>query len=210
MSLKKTFIYFIGLIVLSACNSSTDNEKNNNVSNADSIVKIVVQKKYSYNFNYGDKPGVAGIYEVPEMLSLCILDSARLKDMPKKVERAYHVLQDELAFLKIDTFLVAGQIIYSNDTSNFKFECFQLLDKMPTVQPQQTKIVMLEAEKMLVYNYFGSYQQLPSAYLNMLNHLKTNQLKQAGPFREYYVTDPTSEPDSKKWLTVIMLPVREK
>lgn len=206
--LFQKILFFLAIATfLSSCNSSPDAKKNN-PSKEDSVVQLEIKKEYNYQFNYGTKPGLVGVFEVPEMLSLCIMDSARLQNMPGRVEEDYRFLEQDLKDLKISA-STSGQIVYRNDTSNFKFECFQLLKSMPSVQPKKSKVVVLEAEQMLVYNFYGKYINLPSAYFEILDYVKTNKIKQAGPFREYYVTNPLLEKDPGKWLTVIMLPVRK-
>lgn len=211
MKTKSLFVIVFALFVLAACSPANDlPEQGSTKKTVDSVVDIVIQDEYEYQFNYGNqKQGMAGIFDVPEMLSLCILDSAHLSKMSQKVELAYQLLQEDLLFVKAAIPSISGQIVYTSDSSNFKFECFQLLEKMPTVQPKKAKVVVLEAEKMLVFNHYGLYQNLPVAYLRMLDYLKKNKLQQAGAFREYYVTDPLQVKDTRKWLTVIMLPVRK-
>jgi effector-binding domain-containing protein len=66
---------------------------------------------------------------------------------------------------------------------------------------------VLEASDMLVYNFYGAYQDLYTAYDKVRETLKAQQLSQSGPAREFYVTDPSREKDPKNWLTRIMVPV---
>jgi effector-binding domain-containing protein len=191
------FLYvLIVIVLLASCSSPTMKEKEQD-SKLDSLSKIAVKKEYTYQLIYGSSPGIVGVKEIPEMLALCLMDSAKLKNMSGKVEEVYGFLQKDLADLSITSSSIPGQIIYNNDSLNFKFECFQLINKAPEQQPKKSNVVILEAEQMLVYNYYGLYQNLPKAYLEVLSYVKKNKLKQVGPFREYYVTDPTKEPDAK-------------
>lgn len=203
---KKVLYLLLAIGLLTSCSSPTMKE-NEQDAKQDSLSKEAAKRVYTYQLNYGSAPGIIGVREVPEMLALCLLDSAKLKDMSAKVEEVYGFLQKDLADLDSNYTSIAGQIVYNNDSLNFKFECFQLINRAPEQQPKYSNVVILEAEQMLVYNYFGLYQNLPKAYLEVISYVKQNKLKQVGPFREYYVTDPTKEPDAKKWLTVIMLPV---
>ncbi|MEI6022032.1 MAG: GyrI-like domain-containing protein [Bacteroidota bacterium] len=200
------FLVLSLICLVASCSQGSQKEER---PKADSSAVSKIDSVYHYQLIYGEQAGLVGIYKVPEMLSLCILDSAHLSKMPQKVEAAYHALQADLSALAVPHPTVSGQIVYTSDSSNFKFECFQLINTLPKSQPKYSKPVVLEAEQMLVFNHYGLYQYLPNTYMAMLNYLQSHNLKQVGAFREYYVNDPTKEKDSKKWLTVVMLPVRK-
>ncbi len=55
----------------------------------------------------------------------------------------------------------------------------------------------------LVCNYYGSYENLGSAHETIGKWLGKQGKKQLSPVMEEYVTDPSTEPDPKKWLTRI-------
>lgn len=52
-------------------------------------------------------------------------------------------------------------------------------------------------------DYYGPYDQIGNAHIAMDYYFYKNGLKQATPVIEEYVTDPTQEQDSSKWLTTI-------
>jgi effector-binding domain-containing protein len=159
---------------------------------------------------YREKEGFAGVMDVPEMLCLSKIDSADISEVAARVAQNYRLLQSELKRIGAVPDGPAGQINYNNDPHNFKFECFLLIREIPEQQPRNCSIVVLEASKMLIYNYYGPYQELHFAYNQMKDFCRTHNLVQSGPQREFYVTDPTVEPDGQKLLTRIMLPVEEK
>ncbi len=66
------------------------------------------------------------------------------------------------------------------------------------------ELISLEAEKALKIEYEGSYEALGNAYNAMNAYIKDNGLKQVNPVIEMYLTDPTQEPDTSKWLTNII------
>jgi effector-binding domain-containing protein len=101
-----------------------------------------------------------------------------------------------------------GAIYYNNDTANFIFECVVPIEKMPKVKPKNSQVVVLEEGKMLIYNYYGPYQDLFSAYDEIRAYCAKYNLEQVGPLREFYITDATAVPDPKDWLTRIMLPIK--
>jgi effector-binding domain-containing protein len=152
--------------------------------------------------------GLLGIYQVPEMLTISKLDSAALLDVAMKVAQTYSILGEEIESSGVETEGVPGQIMYNNDSANFKFECFCAIKKMPKTQLKQCKIVMLEASNMLLYNFYGPYQELYKSYDSLRKYISENNLKQVGQVRELYITDPTSEKNPGKLLTRVMVPVR--
>lgn len=152
--------------------------------------------------------GIAGFFNVPEMLTLSVIDSSTAAAAAEAVGRAYKLLEADLRHTRAFQNGAFGQITYTNDTANFKFECFALISQIPRTNPQHAQVVILEADHMLAYNYYGPYQMLYTAYDEIRKYIEVNQLVQTGPMREYYVTDPRIQPDEEKRRTLILLPVR--
>jgi effector-binding domain-containing protein len=159
---------------------------------------------------YPDRAGITGIFNVPSMLCISIIDSAAMKDVSAKLTRDYALLEEDVNSTGAEIDGPPGQISYNNDPSNFRFESLLLIKKIPAKQPAHGKIVVLEAGPMVIYNYYGPYQKLFTAYDEISSFCKKNKLKPAGPMREFYITDPSVEKDKSKWLTRIMVPVTEK
>lgn len=206
------YIVLFGVIVaLSSCGNSDDmafkekQKKDSLESKVDSLKNI--PKDIT---QFSDKQGVVGIFNVPEMLTISKVDSAPMKDISFKMAKAYSVLQEELNTLDVKIDGSYGCIYYNNNPDNFLFECIVPINKMPKKQPKNSKIVVLEADKMLIYNFYGPYQNLFASYDIIRKYLLKNRLKQIGPMREFYITDPTLEKDPLKWLTRIMVPVTEE
>ncbi|MDX2172649.1 MAG: GyrI-like domain-containing protein [Bacteroidota bacterium] len=197
-------------ILISSCGGPDDaafneNKKKDSVqSSVDSIKNI--PKDIT---QFSDKQGVVGIFNVPEMLTISKIDSAPMKDISFKMAKSYSVLQEQLNTLEVKIDGSYGCIYYNNNPNNFIFECIVPINKMPKKEPRNCKIVVLEADKMLIYNFYGPYQNLFASYDIIRKYLAKNKLKQVGPMREFYITDPTLEKDPLKWLTRIMVPVTE-
>lgn len=152
-------------------------------------------------------PGVVGVYRVPAALVFAYTDSASLPSVAKKVSEAYTLIGEELKSTGAVLLGALGQMMYNNDSANFKFTCLAPILQSPTRQPVKCQLMTLNTADMLVYNYYGPYQQLHIGYSEMRGYLKAQSLEQAGPLREFYLTNPTQESDSSKWLTRIMVPV---
>lgn len=156
---------------------------------------------------YPNEKGIAGVYDVPELLTLCRLDSAPVKDVSAKIKDGFAALDNDLKATGAEVNGPQGIIYYNNSPDNFKFECVLLIKRMPAKTPTQTKVVVLEADKMLLYNYYGAYENTFSAYGEIRKYCDDHNLKQSGPMREFYSADGQNETDVSKWLTRIMVPV---
>lgn len=156
---------------------------------------------------YNSKPGMLGIFNVPEMLVLSIIDSAALSKVADKMGRDFDLIQEDILYLEAEVNGPAGTINYNNKPENFKFETVVCIKKIPAKQPKRAKIVVLEAGPMIVFNFYGSQQNLFSAYDKIKRYCQENKLLASGPMREFYLSDPSTEKNPEKWLTRIMLPV---
>lgn len=206
--------YYFGLfccLILFSCNQpNIDNDKQEpkkkesvlqNFNQTNEIVKPLIADINS------EKKGIVGLFDVPEMLCLSIIDSTEQKYLSDKLGNNFAILEKELKEIKSEIDGAPGVLYYNNNPNNFKFECVLLIKKMPNSLPKKSKIIALEASKMLIYNYFGPYQNLSSAYDAIRLYLSNNKLFQSGPMREFYISDPMIEKNTNKWLTRIMVPV---
>lgn len=66
------------------------------------------------------------------------------------------------------------------------------------------------AGKLLVIDYYGPYNGTGEAHFAMDDYMKEHNLKSGIPVWEQYITDPTTEPDTMKWLTKVFYPVTKK
>lgn len=155
-----------------------------------------------------DAKGFVGIFYVPEMLTVTKVDSAPLRKAAETMAKNYELVEADIKLMGAKRFGSMGMISYNNDTSNFIFECVIPIDKMPSVKPKNSQVVVLEEGKMLIYNYYGPYQNLFMAYDEIRQYCAKYKLEQVGPLREFYITDASAVPDPNDWLTRIMLPIK--
>lgn len=213
-------IAFISLSIFSCGEEQNKDAKQNEpvkIDN-DSVSKVVETKiekdsalatTKTYQ-EFSDKPGNIGVFDVPEMLTLCKMDSSSFRNVNFVMAKNFSLLQAEAKTLKAKISGSAGYIAYNNDTSNFIFECVIPIAEIPKTQPKKCKVVILEASNMVIYNYYGNYNLLYRAYANIRSYIDNSKLTQSGPMREFYITDAGTEPNPEKWLTRIMVPVSKK
>ena len=190
--LKTLFSSAILLIVAFSCTSEEVPE----VKKEEPVVEQKITDSTSFKndvYNYSQAPEAVGVYDVPEMLVLSILDSATSKDVSSVMMKNYALLEEELNAIGAEMNGPIGMITYNNDVKNFMFETVLCIRRIPASQPKRCKIVVLEASKMLIYNFYGSYQNLFGAYDKIKRYCEKNDLLQSGPMREFYLTDPEKE-----------------
>lgn len=206
--MKRAFLYVL-VTLLFSCREEVKQGIQQPLKQGSKNKEVVVQEFANELRTLPKKPGYVGIYRIPEMLSLSIMDSGYVSQIPAKVQLRYNQLEEDIKGTGAQKNGPFGQISYNNDTTNFKFECFVLIRQIPEGQPAYSKVVILEAERMAVYNYYGPYQLLYAAYGELAEYLRKENLTQAGPMREYYFSNPLLEPDWTKLRTILMVPVRD-
>jgi len=196
--MKKLFPFCaLGLFLFSCGGDSTEKEK--------VVIKDSVKQITSSNT---DAVGIVGIQDVPEQLCLVVKDSAVLEEIPLKMGKAYATIEEDAKALNVEMSGSPGVLFYNNDPKNFVFECVIPISRMPASKPKKSNIVVLEATKALVCNYYGSYDKIYQAYESLKQYISKEKLTQIAPAREFYITDPQTEPDSSKWLSKIYVPVK--
>jgi effector-binding domain-containing protein len=66
-----------------------------------------------------------------------------------------------------------------------------------------TKIIEFPTRQAYKVNYYGPYEGLAGAHMALTVYFEQNGLEMSAPVIEEYTTDPQSQPDPSKWLTVI-------
>jgi len=84
---------------------------------------------------------------------------------------------------------------------------------IPVKGDAKTKIkgfetVVLSPGTNLHITYHGGYSKIANAHFAMDDYMKEKSLLQGSPVIEEYVTDPSKEADSSKWITNIFYPVK--
>jgi effector-binding domain-containing protein len=95
---------------------------------------------------------------------------------------------------------------FTDSETNFDFEAAIPVDKAGKADGN-VKPGKLAAGKAVIAHYYGGYMGTPAGHIAVKQYLEANNKKVIGAPWEMYVTDPTLEKDSSKWLTEICYPV---
>lgn len=95
-------------------------------------------------------------------------------------------------------------VFYAWDVENSTADmCAAIPVASADVQIEGYQTVTLPAGRAVKVAYYGPYAGSADAHYAMDDYIKANNLTQNGPVIEQYITDPTQEPDTSKWLTDI-------
>ena len=85
-------------------------------------------------------------------------------------------------------------------------ECgMTVVEVKPIVPPGETGV--LGGTRCIIATLMGPYELIRSAYEQLFPWARAKGHTPKGPCWELYITDPTKEPDSSKWITEIYLPI---
>jgi effector-binding domain-containing protein len=101
-------------------------------------------------------------------------------------------------------------LYWSWDTENMQSEMTAAMAVDMEEAPEGYELYEQPAGKYLLINYFGNYDQSEAAHNTMGAYMETNNLELTGAVMEEYITDPGTEPDTSKWQTNILYPVKAK
>ncbi len=198
----RTILITICIGIFVSCTNNSGNEKTE-VENS-VHVKPAIKNEEVRN----DSPGIQGIINVPEILTLSVRDTATVQNISERMGIAYTNIQQDLDELKMDVAGSPAALFYTNDPKHMLFECIIPIAKTPAIKPKHSEVIILEPIKAVLYNFYGKYDKLYTAYEHLKNYLNENKLVQNGAAREFYVTDISLEKDTTKWLSKIYLPIK--
>lgn len=207
--MKRVFCIALSIIAFSSCKNETKESATQAEVKEDTVKTVDPSSLEVKNADQlTNDPGVIGLFDVPEMLTISKADSCGLSQMASRLAKTYSAIQKDIALTKAEVNGAPGTIYYNSDTANFVFECVIPISQIPKIQPKNSQVVVLEPSKMLIYNYYGAYKDLNLAYEELNVYKLAYNLQQLGPMREFYITDPLKVKDTSKWLTRIMIPVK--
>lgn len=98
-------------------------------------------------------------------------------------------------------------IYYKWENNQFDFDiCMPV--KKPLKGDMTIKSGKLNAGKILTIKYYGPYEGTGRAHAAAMKWIQDNKSKINGAPREVFITDPMTEKDPAKWLTLIVYPIK--
>ena len=135
-----------------------------------------------------------------------ILDSCALEDISSQMQNLYNELLVFGAKQSKDMTARPIAIYHRFDEKKAVFEM-----GIPVVEPMsvsgQIRFMTMPEKEHAVADYYGSFDTLEDGHNAVQQWMIRYRRKLTGYPWELYVTDPSTEPDSNKWLTKIFYPV---
>jgi len=97
---------------------------------------------------------------------------------------------------------------YNWDTETMKSHMAIGVPTDQTTAPESFELITLEEQPALQIDYYGPYEGTGPAHNYMEQYANKDGLTLSAPAIERYVTDPTKEPDTTKWLTEVIYPLQ--
>lgn len=101
-----------------------------------------------------------------------------------------------------------GAFYYKNTQDIMVFEAAVAVSQPPAKPCKGIEIKKVPAQKVVVYDYYGSYDKMFGSYEKIYAYMKDNGMEPVLPSFEEYITDPMMEKDTTKWLTKIYVPIK--
>lgn len=173
----------------------------NGLANLKKYCETLAPKKYrGYVVREADRP---------QTVYLMLRDTVDFKDIPQYFSGGIDSLMRMLDKTGSKMAGVPSGFFWNFDTLAMRTDMAVALplDKAPKSSPAFKTFEM--GGKALVIEYLGNFDSTMVAHYAMADYLKEKKLKAQAPFLEEYVTDPSKEPDTAKWLTRIVYFVQD-
>lgn len=164
------------------------------------LLKDRVEKMHDYSYDIMEKTveakTIAGIRE-----------KIKAGDISKVLGKNYGLL---MAYVTKSGAKCVGQpmaITMAWDSLTWDFVAALPIDKEIPSQGN-IKVEKSYTGKVIYIVYKGAYDKTYNAYMDLDAYVEENGLTEAAGPWEVYVTDPTTEPDTSKWITEIYFPVK--
>jgi len=137
-----------------------------------------------------------------------IRDTCTMATISGKLGQIYGELQK---FINEKGLQMAGApfAIYHNPDTSMIMDVEAGFPVDKAVQPAgRIKAGEFKAGKIAVAEHVGSFNTVADTYTGIMNWISKNGKQIAGPPSEHYLTDPSVETDTSKWITKIVFPVK--
>jgi effector-binding domain-containing protein len=138
---------------------------------------------------------------------LSIIDSCAPSEIGSKLGALYGEIGGVMKKNKLNFTGPVGANYYSYSPNKVILEAIVPVSKEIKGEGRVKGKTMPET-KALSVSFFGDYANIGQAMPQIMDYIKTNHLKQNGPEREIYITDPTKVKDKMQIETKINFPVK--
>jgi effector-binding domain-containing protein len=171
-----------------------------------------LQKLNEITMNMKPKPkyktGEITIAEVTSQMALGIKVESGMDNMGDVMGNSFGKLMEYAGKSSVETGGMPFAIWYQwEDTTKFVYECaIPVLKKVKS--EGDIRFFNTYAGKVVTAEHWGDYSTSGNSWAAVMKYVEDNKLEPNGDPYEVYVTDPGTEPNPEKWLTVLYYPVK--
>ena len=127
----------------------------------------------------------------------------KFEEMKIFFTESYAVIQEAMAAKRQKMAGAPAGLYYSWDEQQMISDMAAGIPIKGKLETEEIKTIVIESGDAFYIDYYGPYSNLANAHIALDYYFKKNELKMKSPALEEYITDPSTEPDSTKWLTKI-------
>jgi len=160
-------------------------------------------------------------YVASKVEILDIVDASSIKYMGQKVDCTMDEVSDKMksSFMALNEYASANSLQFETALSIYHEIDFLKGDiKFTTAVPIKDSLkieepfymAQLESTKALKIRFTGDYEHIGNAWAAGMSYMRTHKLKENKdiPPYEVYLNSPMEEPDSRKWVTEVYMPIK--
>jgi effector-binding domain-containing protein len=163
-------------------------------------LKTTVENSSKYSYNIIEK-------DVPSSTIATVHNKIKMEEIADVLGKSYGSIQELMAKQGAQMAGAPMAITIAYDSLSWEFEAAIPIDK-EIKGNDKVQVKKSYAGKVIYLSYMGPYNGTYQAYIELESYKKEKGYTDNGGPWEVYVTDPTTEPDTSKWITEIYFPVK--
>jgi effector-binding domain-containing protein len=132
-----------------------------------------------------------------------IRNEVPFSEMQTFFQNSYAQIQQGIQIKRLRVTGAPAGLYYSWDMQHMKSDMAAAFAIRGNLKTDQIQMIHIPAQTAYRIDYYGGYEGLYFAHMALGYYLNDKGLTMKMPCIEEYITDPTSEPDTSKWLTKI-------
>lgn len=154
------------------------------------------------------KTGDITVTDVNSMMAVAVRVESGVQDMSQMMGISFGKLMDYMGTKGAQMSGTPFAIWYQwEDTSKFVYDCAVPVSKKIN-DKGDIRFINTYKGKAASVEHWGDYSTSGNSWEKLMMYVGDNKLEQNGDPWEVYITDPGSEPNPEKWLTVLYCPIK--
>jgi effector-binding domain-containing protein len=162
------------------------------------LLKNIVEKKYTAIREVEVKQAI-----FPAKNYAAVRGEVSFEEMPAFYEASFATLMQEVQKGRVRVVGAPAGLYFSWDEQQMRTDMAAAVPIRGNLSGGEIEMIHVPAQTAFLVDHYGSYENLGNSHEALDYYLAKQGLAMKSPVIEEYITDPTSEPDTSKWLTKI-------